>query len=111
MDRIENYKALLQEAVCNIVADIPPQDGIRTEYVIDASRGHFEILETGWDGPRRVHGILFHCDVREGKIYVEHDGTGLGIADILVSQGVPHEDIILGYHPPAYRHLTPFAVA
>jgi hypothetical protein len=111
MDRLASYSALLRDSICEIVADIPPQEGIRTEYVIDEARGHFEIIEAGWDGPRRVHGILLHCDLRDGKIHVEHDGTGLGIADILVSRGVPQADIVLGFHPPAYREFTPFATA
>lgn len=109
MDRLERYQELIKQALCAIAGEIPRQEGIRTEVVLDDSRGHYEVLEVGWDGPRRIHGSVVHCDLLDGRIHVEHDGTDLGVADMLLAAGVPHEDILLGFHPPALRKLTPFA--
>jgi hypothetical protein len=111
MGRDTQYGDFVRQALCSIAAEIPPQEGIRTELVFDVEHGHYEILEVGWDGPRRIHGSLVHCDIIDGKIYVEHDGTDMGVADMLLASGVPHDDIVLGFHPPELRKLTPFAVA
>ena len=42
---------------------------------------------------------------------IEEDWTEEGIATDLLEAGVPHEDIVLAFHPPEKRPLTDFAVA
>ena len=46
------------------------------ELIFDDTHGHYELLEVGWEGPRRIHGILAHCDIVNGKIHVDHDRHG-----------------------------------
>ncbi|HZT40633.1 MAG TPA: XisI protein [Chthonomonadaceae bacterium] len=111
MDRIARYRQLVKQAIQNIAAELPEDPNIRVEMILDDQQDHYELMEIGWDGPRRVHGSLVHCDIIEGKVHVEHDGTDIGVADFLLSNGVPCEDIVLGFHPPELRKLTPFAVA
>jgi hypothetical protein len=49
-------------------------------------------------------------DIRNGKIWIQHDGTEEGIANRLIASGVPKEDIVLGFHSPFMRQYTEFAV-
>ena len=111
MDRVTYYQEFVKQALCAIVAEIPQDENVRTEVILDDEHGHYELMEVGWEGPHRIHGCLVHCDIVKSKIYVEHDGTDFGVADFLLAKGVPHEDIVLGFHPPQFRKLTPFAVA
>lgn len=111
MDRIAHYKTLVRQCFEEIRAEIPDEEGIRTETIFDEANGHYEITQTGWEGSRRVHGSLSHCDVIGEKIYVEHDGTDFGIVDFLLERGVPVEHIVIGFHHPSQRHYTEFAVA
>jgi len=67
-------------------------------------------MNVGWDGNRRVHGCVLHLDIKNGKIWVQHDGTEDAIADQLVAQGVPHQDIVIAYHAPYVRQYTEFAL-
>jgi hypothetical protein len=39
-------------------------------------------------------------DVRNGKIYVLHDGTEEGIANCLIEAGIPANQIVLCFHHP-----------
>ncbi len=48
-------------------------------------------------------------DIKNGKIWIQHDGTKDGVADDLVELGVPKEDIVLAFHPPYKRKYTGFA--
>ena len=57
-------------------------------------------------GQRKVY-----VDIRDGKIWIQHDGTGDGIANELLAAGVPHEKIVLAFHHPHKRKYTPFAVS
>jgi hypothetical protein len=64
-----------------------------------------------WHQHRRKYGCLIHMDIKEGKIWIQHDGTERGVANELVELGVPKEHIVLAYQPPYKRPYTAFAVA
>jgi hypothetical protein len=49
-------------------------------------------------------------DIKNGKIWIQHNGTEDPIASQLVAKGVPKEDIVLGFHSPNRRQYTGFAV-
>jgi hypothetical protein len=46
----------------------------------------------------------------DNKIWIQQDGTEVGIANELVELGVPKQDIILGFDPPNMRQLSDFAI-
>jgi len=69
-----------------------------------------EYSQIGWKNRRRYHGCVLHLDIKKGKIWIQHDGTEVGIANELVNLGVPKEDIVLAFHEPLVREYTGFAV-
>ncbi len=82
---------------------------IETQAILDTERDHYLILHTGWRDNYRTHGCSLHLDIKDGKIWIQHDGTEVGIANLLVEQGVPKEDIVLAFHSPYMRQFTEFA--
>jgi hypothetical protein len=80
------------------------------EEIVDAVRDHYQLMTVGWNGHERVHGCLLHIDIKQGKIWIQHDGTEEGVANRLVEAGVPKEDIVLAFHAPYKRQFTEFAV-
>jgi XisI protein len=64
----------------------------------------------GWRGSKRLYGTVLHLDIIDSKIWIQQDGTEVGIGNQLVELGVPKEDIVLGFDPPKMRHYTDFAV-
>lgn len=62
----------------------------------------------GWSNKR--YGCVLHLDIKDGKIWIQHDGTEGGIALELVERGVPKQDIVLGFHSPLKHQFTEFAV-
>ncbi len=68
-------------------------------------------MNVGWDGDRRVHGCVMHLDIKDGKIWVQHNSTDLHIAHELANIGIPKQDIILGFQAPYVREYTGFGVA
>jgi XisI protein len=67
-------------------------------------------MYVGWKNRRRQHGCLLHLDIKNDKIWIQHDGTEIGIANELVKLGVSKEDIVLAFHEPLVRQYTGFAV-
>ena len=52
-----------------------------------------------------------HIRIKNQKIYIEDDWTEEGIANELLTEGIPKSDIVLAFHDPETRKLTEFAVA
>ena len=68
-------------------------------------------MTVGWDRKTRVHGCLIHLDIIDGKIWVQRDETEDGVTLELVDAGIPKDRIVLGFHPPAIRPHTGYALA
>ena len=111
MDRIATYREIVKRIINEYAALKPSYGDIEVETIFDESRDHYEMIYTGWDEWRRIHGSVIHVDLRDGKVWIQHDGTEDGIANELLQAGIPHEHIVLGFHPPDQRKYTPFAVA
>lgn len=111
METLERYREII-ESVLNQYTQIPYAYGdIHTEAVFDRSNDRYLLVNVGWDRGRRVHGSLVHIDIIDGKIWIQRDGTEDGIANELVSAGIPRDRIVLGFRPAEVRRFTEFAVA
>lgn len=76
--------------------------------IFDDERCHYQLLYVGWRGQKRDFGCVLHLDIKGGKIWIQHDGTEVGIANQLVELGVPRQDIVLAFHEPEIRQFTDF---
>ena len=111
METLEHYRDIIESILTEYV-QIPYAYGdIRTEAVFDRSNDRYLLVNVGWDMGRRVHGSLVHIDIIDGKVWIQRDGTEDGVANELVSTGIPKDQIVLGFRPAAVRPLTEFAVA
>jgi len=111
MDKLENYRNIV-EKIINDYAEIPYAYGeIESRTMFDRSQDSYMLYSVGWNNRGRVHGIIIHVDIINGKIYIQHDGTEEGIATDLEREGVPKSDIVLAFHAPELRKYTEYAVA
>lgn len=109
MEKITAYKKYIMQLLQDIGDDIPSSEDIETQYIFDTERDHYQLFQVGWEDYDWIHGCILHIDIRNNKIWIQHNGTELGIADELVTLGVPKEDIVLGFHAPYKRKYTGFA--
>jgi len=86
-------------------------NGTRQFCAFDTERDQYLLLNTGWNGTKRLHGATLYLRIEDGQIWIEEDWTEEGIAAELIAQGVPREDIVLGFQPPTIRAETEFAAA
>lgn len=108
--RLERYREIVTRLIEEYASYKPSHGDIETEAILDPRRDHYEVMHVGWDGTRRVHGSVVHIDIRDGKVWVQHDGTNRPVAEELVAAGIPREQIVLGFHPADVRRYTDFAV-
>ena len=110
--KFEKYKAIVRRIVENIAKQggaVPDEDVI---IIIDDAGGHYVLFNNGWEGSRRHYGCYLHIDVHaDGKVWLQHDGTDEKVALQLTDAGIEPSDIVLAFHPPAFRTNTELALA
>jgi len=66
---------------------------VESETIFDTVSDRYQLVNVGWkDASTRIYGCVLHVDIKDGKIWVQHDGTEDAIADQLVALGVPKQD-------------------
>lgn len=108
---VEQYRQYIQHYLSER-ADRAAQQKVAPEYsvqtVFDTQHDHYQLMYVGWRGNKRDFGCILHVDIKNGKIWIQHDGTEEGFANRLVEMGVPKQDIVLAFHEPEVREFTGF---
>lgn len=111
MDRTAHYRQIVKEVIRNHARFQPSYGDVEVETVFDETSDHYALCYTGWDGYHRIHGTILHIDIRNDKVWIQHDGTEDGVAEELVNAGIARNEIVLGFQPPKLRQYTEYAVA
>jgi hypothetical protein len=109
MAPVETYQQYIQQLLTEH-AKLVWDNRIKAETIFDTERDHYQLVYVGWPGAKRLYGVVLHIDIIDGKIWIQQDGTEVGIANKLVELGVPKQDIVLGFDPQMMRQYTEFAV-
>lgn len=111
MDTLENYRQIIR-TILTEYSQLPYAYGeLERQLIIDESANHYLLLTLGWENKQRVHGCLIHIDIINDKVWIQRDGTESGIANELVSAGIPKDKIVLAFQPVNVRQYTEFAIA
>lgn len=109
MDAVTRYPEIIKRLLSEYAAIKPAVGEVEVELVFDDERQHYELMQCGWIGLKRIHGSVVHIDIKGDKVWIQHDGTNDRVAERLVADGIPRDHIVLGFHAPYKRPLTPFA--
>jgi hypothetical protein len=111
MDKLTKYQNILidylQEQSKVIPANMPDID---SNVIIDRENNHFQLLQSGWQGSKYVFTVVFHFDIRDGKVWFQRNITERDVVDVLMENGINREDIVLGFRPDYVRAHSGFAV-
>ena len=111
--KVETYRQYIQQLLAERAERSrrsPSQ--VEAQTVFDTERDHYQLVYVGWKrNGHRDFGCLLHLDIKDGKIWIQYDGTEGGIAYKLVELGVPNQDIVLGFQPERVRPHTEFAIS
>ena len=111
MDKLDGYRHIVREILTEHGKVQPVYVEISMKLLFDVERDRYQLLRTGWQGDRRLFGALIHIDLEDGKIWIQYDGTEIGVANELTENGIPKTDIVLAYHSPFMRQYNGFAIA
>jgi hypothetical protein len=111
MDKLNLYRQAIQAILTDYVKVPISNGGIESQTVFDTQQDHYQVMNVGWDGNRRVHGCVLHLDIKDGKVWVQQNMTEMPVAKELMALGVAREDIVLGFQAVYMREYTGFGVA
>ena len=113
MAPVTTYSTLIKQALIAYVSLVSksPSPHYDVVCVFDDQRQQYVVRKLGWREGRRIRQTVLHVALRNKKIWIEEDWTEDGIATYFLKDGVPPEDMVLGFQPPMMRPYTEFAVA
>jgi hypothetical protein len=111
MDKLDLYRQLIQQCLEKRAKLRSKNDPVESQTIFDPQSNRYLLINVGWKNSNtRIYGCVLHVDIRDRKIWVQHDGTEDAIADQLVTLGVPKQDIVLAYHAPYVRQYAEYAL-
>ena len=111
MDRLTQYREIIQQLLTEMAQVKYAYGDMRDYRIFDREADSYAIITQGWDGQRRIHNIVVHLEIINGKIWIQENNTEQLIAHQLEEAGVPKNDIVLGFQHPSVRQYTDYAVA
>lgn len=109
MDRLKQQQQYVTELIKRFASYKPALGDIEMQAVTDHEHGHYQVMSVGWDDDERVHDCVIHIDLKDGKVWIQHNATDVDIAEELIEQGLAKSEIVLGMHPHQLRQYTGYA--
>jgi hypothetical protein len=106
MDQLTTYIELIKTVITEWTETGGGNSEIESLQVFDDDHQQYMLVSTGWTPKTREHVIIFHARVREGKIWIEWDGTAPSITEALIERGIPVKQIVFNWHDPDVRTLA-----
>jgi hypothetical protein len=84
---------------------------VENQLITDTTHHHYQLQRVGWQDGKFIHYLVFHFDIKNGKIWLQRNNTEINFAEELIELGVPKEDIVLGFQPEYARPFTGYGVS
>ncbi|MEH1870164.1 XisI protein [Nostoc sp.] len=110
MDKLKKYQQIIQQLLQEYAAISNQDPEIETQLIFDTEHHHYQLVNVGWKNDRRVYGCFLHLDIKDGKVWLQHNGTENEVGEDLANLGIPKQDIVIGFHSPFKRQFTDYAV-
>ena len=110
METLDHYRQIIQDILDEYSTHKPAYGDVVLEVILDREHDRYQLVCTGWSKQRRIYGSMIHIDLKGNKIWIENDGTEVGVANLLVERGVDKKNIVLAYQAPYLRQYTEFAI-
>jgi XisI protein len=111
MVEVKEYRQIIQDLIEEIHGYSNNDNEIEEEIVFDRDRDRYLLIDVGWNQKEYVYGTTIHIDIKDGKIWIQRNNTEINLADRLVENGIPKENIVIGLHSPFMRQFSGYAVS
>lgn len=96
--RVQDYRTKIRQ-LFEQYAQASPSGGLdETLAICDEGTDNYLLMNVGWQGYERQHGVFVHLRIVGEQIYVEWNGTE-DVIEKLIALGIPEAVFV-----PAFRH-------
>lgn len=106
MDKVARYRTCIQKLLTDYSHYSNDTGNVESLLCFDVERDRYQLMRVGWQHLTRIYYTVLHFDIRDGQIWLQQNATDSDVGEELVAMGVPHQDIVLGLHPPYKRPYT-----
>jgi XisI protein len=110
MATLTEYQRKIQDLLTELANYGSTDQEVESQLIFDVERDHYQLMHVGWRNKRRIYGCVVHLDIKDGKIWIQHNGTEFDIAVRLAEAGIEKQNIVNGFHSSYMRQFTEFAV-
>ncbi len=113
MDRVAEYREIIKRLLRERerMAQFALPEDLEVRCFFDDERGQYTLITLGWMKRRRISGNTLFLTLRGQQIWIEEDMTDAPIADDLIAESVPPQDVVLAFHSPVTRQYAETAAA
>lgn len=111
MAELNEYRKKIQALLTELANYGSSDREVESQLIFDAERDHYQLAHVGWRNKHRIYGCVLHLDIKDGKIWIQHNGTEFDIGVRLAEMGIPKQNIVNGFHSSYMRQFTDFAVS
>lgn len=79
MDRVTQYRQVLQQIVLEHSHYQPSEGEIEVIPIMDERQDQYQVIHIGWAGRKRIYNTL-HLSLRDSKVWIHNDPTEEGEA-------------------------------
>ncbi|MDQ3061663.1 MAG: XisI protein [Acidobacteriota bacterium] len=101
MDRVNKYRKIIEAILKEQASYGSSNEKIDVYAICDEKTDNYILSNLGWHpSGHRQQGYPIHIRLKNGKVWVEWDGTDQEIVRQLIDAGIPEADIVLGFNQP-----------
>jgi hypothetical protein len=64
MERIERYRQYIRQLLSKEATLAEENSDIECQLIFDTEHDHYQLLDVGWDGLKRVYNCFIHLDIK-----------------------------------------------
>lgn len=95
MNKPKKYRKILKDVLKKqakiTIANMP---NVKSKLFVDAAKENYILLDMGWHEDEFVHDIVYHFEIKKGKIYGYKNITDFDIVGKLVENGINKNDFV-----------------
>lgn len=98
MDKLKSYQKILKkemERQASVTYANAPK--MKFHLMINKDETEFALFSMGWIGEVHKHRVVYHFEIKNGKVHLHANNTGIEIGDILAKNGIPKSDIVIEF--------------
>jgi len=114
VDKLTRYQTLIKQHLTEWAEFMRSQPRPDEEIILafDDEHKNYILIKSRWlagGKEGRSQHIPLRVAIKGDKIWIEDDHTEEGIATFFLENGIPPNDIVLGFQPPRMRAYSEFA--